>query len=56
MIAYGTRYARVFSNGRNRYRVPSMNLRWEKVGPLIGHTAITIVESAAAQIPYRHRI
>ena len=31
----------------NRYRVASMNLHWEKVGPLIGHATITIIESAA---------
>lgn len=40
----------------NRYRVASMNLHREKVGPLIGHLAITIVElsAAAAWIPCRH--
>lgn len=55
VIAYGTRYARTsFPTVVNRYRVPSMNLRREKVGPLIGHSAITIVESAAARIPCRH--
>lgn len=52
--AYGTRYARTsFPTVLNRYRMPSMNSRREKVDPLIGHSAITIVESAAARIPCR---